>query len=115
VYFALTFYLLEDARSAMRGRLQQTASMVTAEMDAHIQGGRERLRTVAHLPGLVYGLGALGETEGEGPIAPWTTLHYLFFRSPVFTAGVFLVDTSGTVLWTEPPGLPWLGRSLAEL
>jgi signal transduction histidine kinase len=33
----------------------------------------------------------------------------------VFNAGVFLADAKGTVLWTEPPGLPWVGQSLASL
>jgi signal transduction histidine kinase len=41
-------------------------------------------------------------------------LHYLFFKSPLFTSGVFLLDRAGKVLWTEPPGLPWLGMQLTD-
>ena len=70
--------------------------------------------TVAALPGLVHGLQRLDEAGGGGYIPPWTTLHYLFFKSPVFTGGVFLLDRSGKALWTEPPGLPWLGTRLAD-
>jgi signal transduction histidine kinase len=115
VYIAFTVHVIRRETWATHDRLAQTAGMVAAEVDAHLEAGRQRLATVAALPGLVYGLRSIQERSNEGPIAPWTTLHYLFFRSPVFTAGVFLVDTSGTVLWTEPPGLPWLGRSLADL
>src|SRR2546421_109850 len=41
--------------------------------------------------------------------------YALFLRSPLFPAGVFRLDRSGRVLWTEPPGLPWLGSSLADV
>lgn len=114
VYLAFTVYLLRRETTAAHGRLQQTASILAAELESLMQVGRQRLADVASLPGLVYGLQTIGEGKGEGHIAPWTTLHYLFFESSLFTGGVFLVDRTGTVLWTEPPGLPWVGRNLAD-
>ena len=114
VYVAFTVHLIRREAAVGHDRLGQTARMVAAEVDAFLESGRQRLATVAALPGLVYGLRSIQENRSGGPIAPWTTLHYLLFRSPVFTAGVFLVDTSGTVLWTEPPGLPWVGRSFGS-
>jgi signal transduction histidine kinase len=113
VYGGFTIFLVRREAAAAHDRLQQTARLVSAEIDAHLASGEQRLATVAGLPGLVHGLQRLEEARGEGYIPPWTTLHYLFFNSPVFTGGVFLLDRSGTVLWTEPPGLPWLGANLA--
>src|SRR5439155_6571939 len=96
-------------------RFEQTARIVAAELDAYVAAGARRLETVVRLPGLAYGLQTIQEARGEGYIPPWTTLHYLFYKSPVFTGGVFLLDRAGTVLWTEPPGLPWLHETLTEL
>jgi len=103
-------------REAVRAqdRLQLTASLVGAELDAYIGAGRQRLATVAGLPGLTYGLSAIQEASSEGRIPPWTTLHYLFFKSPVFTGGALLLDRDGKVLWSEPPGRPWIGRRLGD-
>ena len=62
----------------------------------------DRLRTVAALPALAYGL-PLQEQEGEvRQIPAWTTLHYLFYESDVFTGGVVLVNRTGQIIWSEP-------------
>ncbi len=114
VYSAFAVHLLRREAAQAHDRLQQTASIVAAELGAYIESGRQRLATVAQLPGMVYGLRTIQETKSGGYIPPWTTLHYLFFKSPVFTGGVFLLDRVGKVLWTEPPGLPWLGQTLAD-
>lgn len=114
VYGAFTMYLLRREATVAQGQFQQTGRIVAAEFDAYIESGRSRLATVAELPGMTYGLRTIQETKGRGRIAPWTTLHYLFFKSRVFTGGAFLLDRTGTVLWTEPPGLPWLGQNLAD-
>ncbi|MBI3798809.1 MAG: HAMP domain-containing protein, partial [Deltaproteobacteria bacterium] len=114
VYSAFTVYLLRREVVRARERFQQTAHMIAAELDAYIESGRQRLVTIAQLPGMVYGLRTIQEAKGVGYIPPWTTLHYLFFHSPVFTGGVFLLDRAGKVLWTEPAGLPWHGQNLAD-
>ncbi len=114
VYGAFTVYLVRREAAQAQDRFQQTARIVAAELDAYIESGQQRLATVARLPGMAYGLRTIQETTGKGYIPPWTTLHYLFFQSPVFTGGVFLLDRAGKVLWTEPPGLPWLSQSLAD-
>jgi signal transduction histidine kinase len=114
VYAAFTLYLLRQETSQAHDRLQQTARIVAAELDAYVASGAQRLQTVMRLPGLAYGLQSIQEARGDGYIPPWTTLHYLFFKSPVFTGGVFLLDRTGKVLWTEPPGLPWLRQSLTD-
>jgi signal transduction histidine kinase len=115
VYGAFSAYVLRQEISEAHERFQQTARIVAAQLDAYVASGAERLRMVAQLPGLAYGLQTIQEASGEGYIPPWTTLHYLFFKSPVFSGGVFLLDRTGKVLWTEPPGLPWLGQTLSEL
>ena len=115
VYSGFTLYLVRLEVAQAHERFQQTAQIVAAELDAYIESGRQRLVTVTKLPGLAYGLESIQEAKGEGYIPPWTTLHYLFFRIPVFTAGVFLLDRTGKVLWTEPPGLPWHGQTLTDV
>src|SRR5215510_3739166 len=107
VYSAFTVYLIYRKAAQARERFQQTAHMVAAQLDAYIESGQQRLTEVARLPGMVHGLQTIQETRRDGYIPPWTTLHYLFFKSPVFTGGVFLLNRTGKVLWTEPPGLGW--------
>lgn len=114
VYGGFTIYLLRREVAATHDRLHQTARLVAAEIDAQLEAGKAKLATVARLPGLVYGLATLEQAAPGAHIAPWTTLHYLFFKTRIFTGGVFLLDARGTVLWTEPPGLSWLGMSLAD-
>src|SRR5262249_43606641 len=82
----------------------------------YVSSGAQRLEAVTHLPGLAYGLQTIQEAhEGSTYIPPWTTLHYLFFKSRVFTGGVFLLDRTGRVMWTEPPGLVWLHQTFVDL
>jgi signal transduction histidine kinase len=113
VYGAFTISLVRREVARTQDRLEQTARLVGAELDAYVESGRQRLATVSRLPGLTYGLRTIEEASGEGRIPPWTSLHYLFFKSRVFTGGVFLLDRTGKVLWTEPPGQPWVGDTLA--
>jgi signal transduction histidine kinase len=115
VYGTFTVYLLEREKSQAHDRLQQTAGIVAAEINAYVSSGAQRLETVRRLPGLAYGLQNIQEAPGSGYIPPWTTLHYLFFKSPVFTGGVLLLDRTGKVLWTEPPGLPWLHEAFTDM
>ena len=114
VYAAFTVSLVRREVARTQERLQQTADLVATELDAYLDAGRQRLATISKLPGMAYGLRTIQEASGEGRIPPWTTLHYLFFKSPVFTGGVFLLDRGGKVLWTEPPGRPWIGDTLAS-
>jgi signal transduction histidine kinase len=114
VYGAFTYSLLQRETGRARDRLQQTANLVATEIDTYVDAGRQRLALVTQLPGMTYGLRTMQDASAKGRIPPWTTLHYLFFKSQVFTGGVFLVDRDGTVLWTEPPGRPWMGKRLAD-
>jgi len=113
VYAGLSLFLVDRDATRANERLEQTARLVAAEIDAFLESGRQRLAVITRLPGMTYGLGTIQEASGEGRIPPWTTLHYLFFKSPTFTGGVCLLDRAGKVLWTEPPGQAWMGKSLA--
>ena len=115
VYGGFTTYLLRRETEEAQDRFHQTAQMVAAQLDAHLVSGQRRLTEVAALPGLSYGLPAWSELRQQGEDFPvWTALHYIFFRSPVFSGGMFLLDRDGKVLWTEPPGLSWFGQSLVH-
>ncbi|HYD48635.1 MAG TPA: sensor histidine kinase [Terriglobales bacterium] len=114
VYAAFTRSLLRSETASTHDRLRQTATLLAAEVDAYLASGRDRLGTVARLPGMKYGLRSMPGASSEGRIPPWTSLHYLFFRSPVFTGGVFLVDRNDKLLWSEPPGRSWPAEQLAH-
>jgi signal transduction histidine kinase len=115
VYGTFTLNLSRREIAQAHDRFRQTASLVAGEIDAYLGAGAEHLHTVARLPGLAYGLQTMQEARPEGYFPPWTTLHYLFFKSQVFTGGVLLLDRAGAVLWTEPPGLPWLRGTFSHL
>ena len=89
-------YLLRRETAAAHDRLQQTArhrrrrDRRAPRVGPAAAGDRGR----AARPGL-RPPSRSQERASEGHIAPWTTLHYLFFKSPVFTGGVFLVDRDG--------------------
>lgn len=112
VYGAFTIHLLQREIAEAHDRLRETARLVAAEVDGRLDAGLQRLATVSNLPGLTYGLQTIQEAPRDGFIPPWTTLHYLFFKSAVFTGGVFLLDRDGAVLWTEPPGVEWQHANL---
>jgi len=115
IYSTFTIYLYRREAEQAYDRFEQTARIVAGDLDAYVDNGEQRLRTVTRLPGLAYGLQTIQEARPNAYIPPWTTLHYLFFKSPVFTGGVFLLDRAGKVLWTEPPGLPWHGETLTDI
>ncbi len=112
VYGAFTVHVVQREVAEAHERLRQTARLVAAEIDGALDAGVQRLETVSRLPGLAYGLQSIQAAPRNGYIPPWTTLHYLFFKSTLFEGGVFLLDHDGVVLWTEPPGLPWLHANL---
>jgi signal transduction histidine kinase len=114
VYAGFGLFLVGRDTARANDRLEQTAQLVAAQIDAYVESGRQRLATVTRLPGMTYGLGTIEDNSGDGRIPPWTTLHYLFFKSPTFTGGVCLLDRTGKALWTEPPGQTWMGKTLNE-
>jgi len=73
-----------------------------ADLDQLLTRGLDRLKTVAALPALAYGMQLQERSREERQIPAWTTLHYLFFESDVFTGGVVLVNRDGMILWSEP-------------
>ncbi|MBM4257887.1 MAG: sensor histidine kinase [Deltaproteobacteria bacterium] len=115
VYGGFTLYLLHRESLEAQDRFEQTAKMVATQLDAHLEAGQQKLTMVATLPGLSYGLQTLFETQNGGEFPAWTTLHYIFLQSPVFTGGMFLLDQEGKVRWTEPPSLPGVGQWLSSL
>jgi signal transduction histidine kinase len=114
VYVTFSFRLLRRESREAVDRLQQTANILATELETSLDAGRQRLETVGRLPGLTFGLQSIAESASGREIPAWTTLHYLFFKSPLFTDGAFLLDRSGKVVWNEPPDRDWRGRSLSD-
>src|SRR6476469_9785924 len=75
VYGGFTMYLLYRESIEAQDRFEQTARLVAAQFDAHLEAEKQRLTTVAELPGLSEGLQSLLETQQGGEFPAWTTLH----------------------------------------
>jgi len=92
--------------SAERNRVldarRRAAENASADLESLLGRGLDRLRTVAALPALAYGMQLQERSREQRQIPAWTTLHYLFFESDVFTGGVVLVNRDGLLLWSEP-------------
>jgi len=96
------YYVHQQEKQFLDGRLETTRA-VAREFDEFFSRGVSRLDMISQLPGLAYGLHTL-EANREGKQIPaWTTLHYLSYRSDVFTNGIYLLNKQGQVLWSEPP------------
>jgi PAS domain S-box-containing protein len=101
-YAALSALRETSARVAAQ-RLQEARGLAQ-RFDGLLALGRERLGAVAEQPGLALWLAS----KGADPLAPGAaipqreTLHYLFFRSEIFSGPVAMVDRRSELLWTEP-------------
>ena len=109
--FAVELAYAYAALSALRETTDRVASerleearALAQRFDGLLALGRERLGAVAEQPGLALWLAS----RGADPLPPGTTipqretLHYLFFRSEIFSGPVAMVDRRSALLWTEP-------------
>ncbi len=103
VYALFSIYYVREQENQFLSERLSAAESIGKEFTGLFTRGVDRLQTIAELPGLVYGLQTLEENREGRQIPAWTTLHYLFFQSDVFTDGVYLLDEKGRVLWSEPP------------
>jgi hypothetical protein len=102
VYIGLSSYYVRTQEKVLLAERTNAAQATAQELTGFFSRGVDRLRTVAALPALVYGLQTIEERKEGKQIPAWTTLHYLFFESDVFDS-VYLVNSGGKVLWSEPP------------
>ena len=102
VYVAFSTYYVRAQEKVLLDERLGTAQSIAQELTGFFTRGVDRLQAVAALPALVYGLQTLEENKEGKQITAWTTLHYIFYESEVFTS-VYLVNASGKVLWSEPP------------
>src|SRR6202022_2501416 len=101
-YAALSALRETTARVAAE-RLEE-ARALAQRFDGLLALGRERLGALAEQPGLALWLASNGaDALARGAAIPQReTLHYLFFRSEIFTGPVAMVDRRSALLWTEP-------------
>src|SRR5438552_15866958 len=52
VYAGFSLFLVDRDTTRANERLEQTARLVAAEIDAYVESGRQRLATVTRLPGM---------------------------------------------------------------
>jgi len=101
VYVAFSVYYVRAQEKVLLDERVNTAHAIAQEFTGFFSRGVDRLQRVAALPGLVYGLQTLEEKREGKQIANWTTLHYLFYESDVFSS-IYLLNASGKILWSEP-------------
>jgi len=102
LYVVFSTYYVRAQEKVLLDERVNTAQAIAQEFTGLFTRGVDRLQRVAALPALVYGLQTLEEKKEGKQIPAWTTLHYLFYESDVFTR-VYLVNASGKILWNEPP------------
>jgi HAMP domain-containing protein len=102
VYIGFSTYYVRAQEKVLLDERVSVAQAISQELTGFFTRGVNRLQTVAALPALVYGLRTLEERREGKQITAWTTLHYLFYESDVFTS-VYLINGTGKILWSEPP------------
>src|SRR5262245_30454903 len=101
-YIVFSSYYVRAQETVLLDDRVNTARAIAQELTGLFTRGVDRLQRVAALPALVYGLQTLEERREGKQITAWTTLHYLFYESDVFTR-VYLINATGKILWSEPP------------
>ena len=114
---ASSMMLGQSYSGAERGRVydarRRGVDDTAADLEHLLTRGLDRLRTVAALPALAYGLQLQEQVREERQIPAWTTLHYLFFESDIFTGGVVLLNRNGRIIWSEPSDISRLDTPYA--
>jgi signal transduction histidine kinase/ActR/RegA family two-component response regulator len=102
VYIGFSSYYVRAQEKVLLDERATVAQAIAQEFTEFFSRGVARLQTGASLPALVYGLPTQEEKKVGKQIPAWTTLHYLFYESDVFT-NVYLINKTGKILWSEPP------------
>jgi PAS domain S-box-containing protein len=105
---------LQETTSQVAGERLEDARSLAQRFDVLFALGRERLSAVAEQPGLALWLAAHPtDSLPPGTVIPQReTLHYLFFRSEIFSGLVAVVDRDGGLLWSEPYDAERVGARL---
>ena len=95
------YYLDVLADGHLRDR-RQAAELAAKNLDEFFARATAKIDVIAQLPLLLNGLRSV--TTGHAGLDPATfdTLHYLTYKSDLFTQGVYLVSTDGKIIWSEP-------------
>jgi len=95
---------LRETTAGVAARRFEEARALAQRFDGLFAVGRERLAAVAEQPGLALWLASSAPERlpPHAAIPQRETLHYLFYRSEIFTGPVAMVDRRSSLLWTEP-------------
>src|SRR5262245_25129228 len=91
VFLLFSSYYVRTQEQVLLDQRNNAAQAIGEDLSQFLKRGVDRLKTVAALPGLVYGLQTLEESREGKQIPTWTTLHYLFYDSDVFTS-IYLLN-----------------------
>src|SRR5215831_18621299 len=83
VFIVFSSYYVRTQEQALLEERNTAALAIAEDLSQFFTRGVDRLKTVAALPGLVYGLQTVEESRQGKQIPAWTTLHYLFYESDV--------------------------------
>src|SRR5437016_7297483 len=96
------YYLGESTGRRLEERLQASQTAAT-RLDEFFARGTAKLDIIGQLPLLLNGLHAITRKSLAKEIPPaQDTLHYLVYKSDIFTDGVYLLNDRGQIIWSEP-------------
>jgi len=113
VYAGLSEYYLSQSTSRRLQERLQRAQNAAGNVDAFFARGIAKLDVIASLPLLLNGLSAIRPDNAGKEIPTQDTLHYLVYKSDIFTDGVYLLNDRGQIIWTEPHDQKMIGNTYA--
>ena len=102
IYISSSTYYLDLSRERYLDDRHQAAESAAKELDQFFRRGSDKLETIANLPLLLSGLPAFEQESTNKDIPAADNLHYLAFKSDIFTGGIYLLNEHGQVFWSEP-------------
>src|SRR3954467_14155523 len=97
VYVSLSQYSLEQITSRHKQDRRQRTDVAGKSIDDFFARAAKRLEIIGGLPLLLNGLQSLAQTHSGKEIPTSDTLHYLVFKSDIFTDGAYLLNEQGKV------------------
>ncbi len=100
VYVGLSRFSINQSTQRHLQDRKQAVDTAARTLDEFFSRGTAKIDVIATLPLLLNGLQTIAQ---ETPNLPtFDTLHYLTYKSDVFTAGLFIVNEQGRIIWSEP-------------
>src|SRR2546430_11944791 len=99
VYVGLSRYYLNQTTARHLQDRRVAAETAAKNLDEFFSRGIAKLEVIANLPLLLNGLQTMSqETPGDVTFPAFDTLHYLTYKSDIFTDGIYLLNEHGVII-----------------